>query len=155
VANCLKRGLVLILSNISLELLFNPLDSLLNLLRFNEPAEEYERTIEIFLMHFLHFVCFSRLLNIDFQYQHFSLYFFGTGLLRYLYYVYLKQHVKDFLSAVSQAGERVGEICLNLSCHSLLLLGILLAAVVVLFLAKMDRSKKRLIRADKPRTALI
>lgn len=131
----LKRFIVVILSNISFECFFARFDSILNLIRFNEPANEYERVLEILVMQSFHFTVFSRLLKVDFSYHLLSLYMLWGGIMRLAYNKWLRRHARVFIYMLWEGMDEVWELLSQMSFRSwflITMLGIAGAGIILL-----------------------
>lgn len=134
----LKRLLVVVLSNISFECLFARFDSLLNLLRFNEPANEYERVLEILAMQWTHFNLFSRVLKVDFSIHLLSLYMVCGGVMRLAYYRWLRKYTRVLLFMLWEWLAEFWEFLATVSLVSWFLIAMLSLAGTGLILLKME-----------------
>ena len=133
----LKRLLVIVLSNISFECLFARFDSLLNLLRFNEPANEYERVLEILAMQWVHFSLFSRILKVEFSYHLLSLYMLCGGVMRLAYYKWFRKHTRVLLFMLWESLGEFWDFLATVSMINWFLIAMLSLAGTGLILLKM------------------
>ena len=127
---------MVVLSNISFECLFARFDSLLNILRFNEPANEYERVLEILAMQWLHFSLFSRVVKLDFSYHLLSLYMLCGGVMRLGYYKWVRRHARVLLFMLWEWMRECWEFLATVSLRSWFLIVMLAAAGTGLVLLK-------------------
>ena len=127
---------MVVLSNISFECLFARFDSLLNILRFNEPANEYERVLEVLAMQWLHFSLFSRVVKVDFSYHLLSLYMLCGGVMRLAYYKWFRRHTRVLLFMLWEWMRECWEFLATVSLRSWFLIVMLAAAGTGLVLLK-------------------
>lgn len=141
VVGLLKRVCVLLVSNILVELFFPTIDSLLNLLRFGEASLDYERGAEMFVLYFLLFIYVSRLFGVEFEHHHFTPYFFGAGLLRYLYNRYASTYFKHAQTLTLQTAAHISQVCLTMERRTVAMLAAFLTASTIIILVRLDRRR--------------
>jgi hypothetical protein len=137
----LKRVMVLLISNISAEIVFPYIDSMLNILRFGEPSLDYEMVVELFIIYFIHFVYVSRLFGLEFEHHHFTLHYFGSGIIKYIYYAYARTYIKNVQSAAWQIATDFWQYCTSIERQTVGMICALMAALAVLVLLRLDRKR--------------
>ena len=107
---------------------------------------EYEKGIEMFLTYLLCFFYVSRAFGVEFGHQHFTPYYFGAGVIRYLYYHYARTYCRQAKNILYQLAIELWKLCLSMERRTVFMIAILITATFLTVLLRWDRGRTPLRR---------